>query len=314
MKVGWVYHEDFLRHDTGRTHVEQPERLKVIVEALKGEGLLEKMEALTFGPADVATIAYVHEPAYIDLVRMFCEEGMTFVGSMDTRIGPWSYDAARLAVGGVIAACDAVMEGRIERAFCAVRPPGHHTERDQAMGFCLFNNVAIGAEHLIRRHGLKRVAVVDFDVHHGNGTQHAFEARDDVLYISVHEHPSTLFPGTGYETERGVGRGEGFTLNVPLYAGSDDAAYRRAFAEKVLPRLEAYSPEFLLLSAGFDAVRQERIAHMGLEPESYGWMTAELLGVAKTWCRDRLVSVLEGGYALDVLGRSAAIHVAGLMG
>ncbi|MGE5609512.1 MAG: histone deacetylase family protein [Bacillota bacterium] len=313
MKVGWVYHEDFLRHDTGRTHVEQPERLEVIIESLKAEGLLGKMEALSFEAADAGVIASIHEPAYIDLVRVFCDEGVMFIGSMETRIGPWSYDVARLAVGGVIAACDAVMAGRVGRAFCAVRPPGHHAERDQAMGFCLFNNVAIGAEHLIRKHGLKRVAVVDFDVHHGNGTQHAFETRDDVLYISIHEHPNSLFPGTGLETERGVGKGEGFTLNVPLYAGSDDAVYRRAFTDKVLPRLEEYRPEFLLVSAGFDAVRQERIAHMCLDPESYGWMTADLVRVADQYCQGRLVSVLEGGYVLDVLGRSVAIHVAGLM-
>jgi len=314
MKVGWVYHADFLLHDTGKGHVEMPYRLEVIVEALRSAGLLAAMEAIAFEAADVKVIEYVHEGAYVELVRMFCEAGMSFVGSMDTKIGARSYEVARLAVGGVVAACDAVMAGRVGRAFCAVRPPGHHAERDQAMGFCLFNNIAIAAEHLIRKHRLKRVAIVDFDVHHGNGTQHAFEDRDDVLYISVHEHPRCLYPGTGFETETGVGRGEGFTLNVPMLPGSDDAAYRRAFGEKVLPKLEGYRPEFVLVSAGFDAIRKERIAHINLDPASFEWMTRALVDVAEKHCEGRMVSALEGGYALEALGECAVRHVKGMMG
>jgi len=313
MSLGWIYSNDFLLHDTGESHVEQAYRLEVIVNALKDAGLLDQMQPLPFIAANAQTIALIHEPAYVDLVRMFCDEGMTFVGTMDTRIGPCSYDVARLAVGGVLAACDATMAGTVNRAFCAVRPPGHHAERDQAMGFCIFNNIAIAAEHLIRRHHLARVAIVDFDVHHGNGTQHAFEDRDDVLYISLHQHPRCCYPGTGFETETGVGRGQGFTLNIPLYPNSEDPAYRQAFAEKVIPRLDEFKPQFLLLSAGFDATRKEKIAHMSLDPDSFEWMTRDLVKIAEKHCNGRLVSALEGGYALEVLGQCAVHHVRGLM-
>ena len=313
MPLGWVYSGDFLLHDTGDAHVEQPCRLEVVRDALADAGLLQQMRPIEFGPATPETIATIHDPAYIDLVRMFCDEGMTFIGSMDTRIGPRSYDVARLAVGGILAACDAVMSDIITRAFCALRPPGHHAERDQAMGFCIFNNVAIAAERLIRRHHLQRVAIVDFDVHHGNGTQHAFEDRDDVLYISLHQHPGCCYPGTGYETEIGTGAGQGFTLNIPLYPNSDDRAYRAAFAEKVIPRLDEFRPQFLLLSAGFDATRHERIAHINLDPESFEWMTRDLVDVANAHCGGKLVSALEGGYALQVLGQCAVRHLRGLL-
>jgi acetoin utilization deacetylase AcuC-like enzyme len=293
--------------------VERAERLKAIVAALKAAGLLEKMKPIEFAPAGVAEIAAVHERAYVDLVRVACEEGMTFLGSMDTHICPASYEVARLAAGGVLAACDAVMAGKVKRAFCAVRPPGHHAEKDQAKGFCLFNNIAIAAEHLVRKHKLSRVAVVDFDVHHGNGTQHTFEERDDVLYISLHEHPAFLYPGTGYAEEIGRGKGEGFTVNIPMQPGEGDREYRGAFAEKVEPSLMEFRPEFLLISAGFDAVRADPIAHMQLEPASFGWMTEALVQVADKCCGGKLVSTLEGGYDLAALGKAVVEHV-GAMG
>ncbi|MBN2477154.1 MAG: histone deacetylase [Pirellulales bacterium] len=313
MAVGWIYDRRFLDHQTEDVHLERPERLEVIVETLREAGLLQRMRPIAFRLATPEQLAMVHEPAYVDVVRMMCDEGFTAIGTPDTQVCPRSYDAAALAAGGVIAACDAVMAGEVRRAFCAVRPPGHHAERDLAMGFCLFNNVALGAEHLIRRHGLSRVAIVDFDVHHGNGTQHAFESRRDVFYISLHERPGSLpFPGSGEVEEEGVGPGRGFTLNVPLSFGSGEAEYLAAIRDQVLPTLDRFGPEFLLLSAGFDALGSDMIAHVALDPRSYGLITEALVAAAETHAHGRLVSVLEGGYDLCNLGRAVVAHVAAL--
>jgi acetoin utilization deacetylase AcuC-like enzyme len=313
MPIGLIYDRRFLDHDTGDVHPECPARLNVIMDALSDTGLLERLVSLPFRQAKAEEIALVHEPAYVDLIRMVCDEGFTGLGDGDTKLCEKSYDVAALAVGGVMAACDAVMAGTVRQAFCAVRPPGHHAEADRAMGFCLFNNVAVAAEHLIRNRGLERVAIVDFDVHHGNGTQHIFEERADVLYISIHERPGSIrFPGTGEEAEAGTGDGLGFTLNVPLSCGSGDAEYREAFERQILPRLEEYRPEFLLLSAGFDALSADTISHLRLEPESYGWMTELLVEVADRHCMGHTVSVLEGGYHLDYSGAAVARHVENL--
>ena len=311
--LGLIYDRRFLDHDTGDVHPERPARLNVIIEALREEGLLDRMTPIPFRQANAEEIALVHESAYVDLIRMVCDEGFKGLGDGDTKLCEKSYDVAALAVGGVMAACDAVMAGTVRRAFCAVRPPGHHAEVDRVMGFCLFNNVAVAAEHLVRNHGLERVAIVDFDVHHGNGTQHIFEERSDVLYISIHERPGSIrFPGTGKETEIGIGDGRGFTLNVPLSRGAGDAEYHDAFDRQVLPRLEEYGPDFLLISAGFDALSADTISHLRLEPESYGWITADLVDLAERRCEGRVVSVLEGGYHLDHIGRAVLKHVAEL--
>lgn len=313
MPVGWIDDPFLLKHDTGPDHLETPERLNAIREAFDDSGILSRLVHLPAERALPEVIEQVHEPAYVALVRMACEEGMTFLGSRDTVICPASYDAARTAVGGVLAAVEAVMAGMVRSAFCAVRPPGHHAERDQAMGFCLFNNVAVAAENLIHKHGLARVAIVDWDVHHGNGTQHIFEQRPDVFYFSIHESPGYLYPHSGYATETGLGTGRGFTLNIPMAPGSDDSDYRRAFAEQLIPSLDAYRPEFVLVSAGFDAVHEERLADIDLQPESFRWMTRELCAVANRHCAGRLVSVLEGGYHLPSLARSAMVHVQALL-
>jgi acetoin utilization deacetylase AcuC-like enzyme len=205
------------------------------------------------------------------------------------------------------------MRGTARRAFAAVRPPGHHAERDYAMGFCLFNNVAVAAESLIHDHGLERVAIVDLDVHHGNGTQHAFEERDDVLYISVHEFPGTLpYPGSGYAEERGAGAGVGYTVNVPVEAGSGDEAYRGALGDKVLPALRGFGPQFILVSLGFDALETDLAAHLNLQPHSFRWISRLLAEAADQLCEGRLVSVLEGGYDLNRLGACAVEHVRGI--
>ena len=314
MKLGWIYDRRFLQHDTGPTHIEQAGRLDAIVRALGAAGLSERLRPLAFCAATAEQLALVHDPAYVDLVRMMCAEGFTFIGSQDTVICPRSYDVAALAAGGVLAACDAVMSQLVPRAFCAVRPPGHHAESDRALGFCLFNHVALAAEHLIRHDGLKRVAVVDIDAHHGNGTQRIFESRRDVFYVSLHERPASLpFPGTGEAEETGCGAGRGSTLNVPLDAGAGDRQYRDAFQQHVLPALDSYRPEFLVVSAGFDALMWDPAAHLSLEPASFGWITELLVRTAERHAGGRLVSVLEGGYCLSHLGAAAVAHVRALL-
>lgn len=312
--VGWVYDRRFRDHDTGEGHIECPQRLGIIVEALQKCGLLERTVPLPFRAATAEQLAWVHDPAYVELVRMACDAGFTFIGSEETRICPRSYDVAALAVGGVLAACDAVMRGHARRTFCAVRPPGHHAERDQAMGFCLFNNVAIGAEHLVRCHGLSRVAIVDIDAHHGNGIQHVFESRGDVFYISLHERPGSLdFPGTGEASETGWGPGAGYTLNVPLDRSSGERQYLEALERRVLPALDRFRPQFLLVCAGFDTLVWDRVSHLSLEPDSLARITALLVAAAERHARGRLVSVLEGGYDLAHLGPAVAAHVRSLL-
>jgi len=311
--VGWLYDPYFLRHETGSSHYEHPERLVAIVEGLTDSGLLGHLEPLTPEPAPVDALGCVHEPAYVELIRMACEEGMSFLGAERTRLCRESFEVARRAAGAVLTACDAVMAGRVERAFCPVRPPGHHAGSDQVMGFCLFNNVAVGAEKLVRRHGLTKVAIVDWDVHHGNGTQAIFEARSDVQFISLHEWPGCSYPGTGDATETGRGHGAGTTLNIPMRPGSGDADYRAAFAAQVLPALEAFQPQFILVSAGFDGAAGERIASILLEPSSFEWMTRALSAAADRFCQGRIVSVLEGGYDLPSLQRCTIAHVQALL-
>jgi acetoin utilization deacetylase AcuC-like enzyme len=214
-----------------------------------------------------------------------------------------------LAAGTAVQAVDDVMAGRIDNAFCAVRPPGHHAERHMSLGFCLFNNIAVAAQHLIDDHGLTRVLILDWDVHHGNGTQHTFEADPRVLFISLHGHPGIVYPGTGYAHERGKGPGEGFTINIPMLPPSSDSEWHLAFAEKVLPAADRFRPEFVLVSCGFDAHRLDPLAPLELSTDIFGWMTDRALELARTHGHGRLVSLLEGGYHLQALADCACLHV-----
>jgi len=313
MKTAIVEDARFLEHDTGPEHPERPDRLRAITEGLKTAGLWDCLEHLSFAPADRTAIETVHSPAYLRRVEIACATGEPHIDCVDSMICPATYDIALLAVGGVLAAVDHVMAGRVRNAFCAVRPPGHHAERDCSMGFCIFNNVAIAAEHLIHQHQLQRVAIVDFDVHHGNGTQHLFEDRSDVLYVSLHQHPSVCYPGTGFDHEVGLGAGEKTTLNIPMSPGSDDDDFRRAFDHQVLPVLDRFGPQFLLISAGFDAAREDPLAHLNLTHTCYAWMTRSLMDVSDRHCRSRLVSVLEGGYDLNTLTQCVTAHVQTLL-
>ncbi len=309
-RTGLTWDACFLRHVTGVGHPERPERLAAIRDALSEAGLTDRCPRLALRDAADADILRVHRREYVDRVAQACQRGAAYIDTPDSSICPESYSLAVRAAGSVMEAVDRVMDGTIENAFCAVRPPGHHATADRSMGFCLFNNVAMAADHLIRDHGLERIVILDWDVHHGNGTQATFESRRDVLFISLHGHPRFVYPGTsGWENETGLGAGAGFTLNLPMPPGSGDEAYRQAFAKRVEPAVDAYRPQFILISAGFDAHRDDPLAPIELEDESYAWMTRSVMDMAARHANGHVVSVLEGGYDLDALGRCVTTHV-----
>jgi acetoin utilization deacetylase AcuC-like enzyme len=249
-----------------------------------------------------------HPPAFVDrILGMIPPMGRAMIDG-DTIVSPGSREAALRAAGAAFAAVDAVASGEAKNAFCAVRPPGHHAEPDQAMGFCLFNNIALAGLHARANHGLHRVAVVDFDVHHGNGTQAMFERDPDLFYASTHQWP--LYPGTGAAHERGA---DGNVVNAPLPPGAGSQEFRRAFEQTILPALEGFAPTIVLISAGFDAHRDDPLAALNLHEDDYGWATSEMCKIARRHAGGRVVSALEGGYDLDALAASAAAHVRALM-
>jgi acetoin utilization deacetylase AcuC-like enzyme len=300
-------HPSCLGHDPGPMHPERPERLAAVMAALEMEEFngLARREAPR---VEREQLLRVHPAEHVDFVLTSVPEVGNVALDADTFLSPGSGEAALRAAGALCAAADAVIAREAGNAFCAVRPPGHHAEPSRPMGFCLFNNVAVGALHLREAHGLKRIAVMDFDVHHGNGTQAAFWDDADLFFVSTHQMP--LYPGSGAAHERGVADN---ILNVPLPPGAGSQEFRAAMTESVLPALKAFKPEFLLVSAGFDAHADDPLASLALREEDYGWATAELASLANEVCDGRLVSTLEGGYDLGALGRSAAAHVRALM-
>jgi acetoin utilization deacetylase AcuC-like enzyme len=309
MTTGLIYDERFLGHDTGEGHPERAERLCAVERGLREAGLWDRLTRIAFESAGVGYVQRLHDPVYVDRCLEHCREGRSFIDTPDSAICRDSAEVALLAAGGVKAAVRAVMAGEISKAFCAVRPPGHHAEADKSMGFCLFGNVALAADYLTGELGVERVAIIDFDVHHGNGTQHLLEDRSDVMFISLHQDPATNYPGTGYAKEIGAGRGEGYTLNIPLAQGGGDDVYMKAFGSQVLPRLAEYKPQFLLVSAGFDAAMEDPLAGMNVTTDGFAWMSRRLVEAASELCGGRLVSVLEGGYDLDALSRGVVAHV-----
>ncbi len=300
-------HEDCFHHDTGQMHPECPERLKAVLAALDAEefSALQRREA---PKASREQLARVHPEAYIARVLAAIPASGHANLDGDTTLSPGSGDAALRAAGALCAAVDAVMAEEARNAFCAVRPPGHHAEPETAMGFCLFNNIAVGALHARHAHRLSRIAVVDFDVHHGNGTQAAFWNDPDLLFASTHQSP--LYPGTGRPEERGVA-GNIINLPLPPMAGSDE--FRRAMRDGVFPKLAHFQPELILISAGFDAHEEDPLASLRFHEDDYAWATGELLHIAESACGGRLISTLEGGYDIHALGRCAAAHVRALM-
>lgn len=309
-KVGLVFHPDYLKHVTG-AHPERGERLIAILNRLKEEGLYQRLIPIEPREASREELLYVHTEGHIERIRRACENAPAFLDP-DTAVSKDSYRVALLAAGGVISACHKVMVGEAERAFCLIRPPGHHATKERAMGFCLFNNVAVSARLLMRRFGLKRVMIIDWDLHHGNGTQDIFYEDDAVFYISCHQRDH--YPMTGYEGERGKGKGEGFTKNLPFRAGTPQEEIISSLKGAVEESAHAFRPEFILISAGFDAHRDDPLGGLTLTEAGYYELTRFLVELAEEHCGGRLVSCLEGGYNLKALANSATAHVKGLLG
>lgn len=305
MPTAFITHRSFLLHDMGEYHPECPDRLTAIGDRLIASGLDAYLLHHVAPAATREQILRVHDESYVETIEAASpNEGLHFIDP-DTALNPHSLTAARHAAGAVVHATDLVLTGQCRTAFCAVRPPGHHAERRRAMGFCLFNNVAIGAAHAIAVHGLERVAIVDFDVHHGNGTEDIFVGDDRVLMVSTFQHP--LYPYSGTECNAPN------MVNVPLSAGSGSDEFRAAVRERWLPALTLHRPQLIFVSAGFDAHREDPLAGLKLTEADFAWVTREMLEVAGRHGAGRMVSTLEGGYALSALGRSAAEHVRAML-
>lgn len=312
-KTGFLYDPRYLLHDTGPYHPEVAERLEAIYQGIEAAGLLPRLTPIQARRADMKWVQTVHTQDYVRRFEEVCLSGHRSLDHEDNQMCVDTYETAMLAVGGVLETIRMLMDGKIDNAFCAVRPPGHHAESDQAMGFCYFNNVAIGARYLQLEFNVQRVAIVDFDVHHGNGTQHIFEGDKTVYYYSIHQHPSFAYPGTGREFEAGTGSGRGFTKNSPLLPGQSDDDYRICIQRDLIPAMEVFNPEIMLVSVGFDAHEEDMMSDVNLSTGGYTWMIRTLLELAGRYCGGRLVSVLEGGYCLERLPELAANHVRALL-
>jgi acetoin utilization deacetylase AcuC-like enzyme len=310
-RTGLVRSPLFGRHLTGAGHPERPARLAAIDRRLEESGLAARTVALAPSPAEPRWIETIHAAAYIRRVESECASGARILDSPDTGICEASFETALLAAGSAIALVDSVARGLMDNGFAAVRPPGHHAERARAMGFCLFNNVAVAARYAQREQGLERVFILDWDVHHGNGTQHAFEEDPHVFYCSLHQYPH--YPGTGAAAERGRGKGEGFTLNLPMAAGSGDAEWTEAFDRHVAPAVAGFRPDLILVSAGFDAHRMDPLSDTRVTERGFAALSERVLALARAHCGGRLVSLLEGGYHLQALADSATVHLDALL-
>ncbi len=307
MSTLYYHHPDFLEHDTGPGHPESAARLKAIEQALSGKQFQDLQRVSAPLPSDIETkLGLIHNPAMIQRVLAgMPKQGLSFFDA-DTVASPGSKQAALRAVGAVCDAVDRICTDQANNAFCAVRPPGHHAMPGYPMGFCLFNNIAIGAEYARRQYGLERIAIVDFDVHHGNGTQAAFYAQPQVLYASSHQWPH--YPGSGDASETGVGN----MINVPLAAGTNGKVFRNKYRQIILPAVKEFKPQLIFLSAGFDAHKDDPLASLQLIEDDFRWLTDELMQIADACCNGRIISSLEGGYNLKALATCVAEHVLAL--
>jgi acetoin utilization deacetylase AcuC-like enzyme len=301
MHTAYITHPSYLLHDMGSWHPESPERLRAIDDRLHAAHLFDFLAHLEAPQAERSQLLRVHDAAYVDFVEAASPSAGLHALDPDTSMNPYTLDAAFHAAGGAVMAVDRVMRGEVNNAFVACRPPGHHATRNQAMGFCIFNNVAVAVAHALEQHGLERVAIVDFDVHHGNGTEDIFTDDPRVMLCSTFQHP--FYPFCGADTA------STHIVNVPLPAGTAGTAYREAFTSRIMPRLEAFRPQMLFFSAGFDGHREDDMAQFGLVEADYVWITEQVMGVAARHAGGRIVSVLEGGYDLSSLGRSVAAHI-----
>ena len=308
-KTGFVYHTDYLNHDTGEHNPERPERLQASIKGLQASDFWGDLHQIEATPVTLEQLHYTHIQEHINRVKWHCENDLPL--DYDTPTSSASYDIACLSTGGVLRTADAVMEGIVSNAFALVRPPGHHATPTRSMGFCLFNNVAIAARYLQREHGVRRVAIVDWDVHHGNGTQDIFYDDPSVFFFSAHQVP--LYPGTGMVNETGTGGAVGTTLNVPMRPGSGPSDYIEAFQQTLKPALFDFSPDFLIISAGFDAHRLDPLAAIDMTADGFASLTDILCEIASEICEGRLISALEGGYDLKGLSESVVAHVGRLM-
>lgn len=306
MQTAYITHPDCLLHEMGPYHPESPARLKAVEDQLIASGLLPLLRQYEAPLATREQIERVHSPAYVDgIFARSPAHGMMQLDP-DTAMNPHTLAAARRAAGAALLATDLVMAGEVENAFCNIRPPGHHAESARAMGFCIFNNIAVGVAHALEKYGLRRVAIADFDVHHGNGTEEIFRGDPRVMLCSTFQHP--FYPHCGADTA------SDHIINVPLPAGTSGAGFRRAVTERWLPALERFKPEMVFFSAGFDAHRDDDMAGLRLVEADYQWVTEQVMAVAEQYAQGRIVSVLEGGYELQALGRSAAAHIKMLAG
>ena len=312
MTTGLHYDEQYLRHDTGIGHPECKERLLSSMDYLSRQNWLTKLVRVPASEPDESWLYQVHTREYVARARQACASNQSFLDSIDVAISKDSFTVALLATGATLALADNVVTGNINNGFGLIRPPGHHAETDLALGFCLFNNVAILARYLQEHYKLDKILILDWDVHHGNGTQHIFEQDPSVLYISTHQYP--FYPGTGAYDETGIGRGTGATLNCPMAAGSTDRDYETVFMDRILPCMEQFKPEFIIISAGFDAHKDDPLANICLSTEFFGWMTDRVMEVADKHCQGKIISLLEGGYNLNVLPLCIEQHLLHLSG
>lgn len=315
MKTGILFHELFRKHILSPGHPESPERLTAALDELEKAGIIDNHEVciVTPDPANLHNLTPLHDMGYLNLVQEKSKQGGGYF-TLDTSVNSYTYDASLYAAGAGITAVEQVMKGKMRNGFVLCRPPGHHAEKDRAFGFCFINNIAVAAQHLVSEHGIRKVMIVDYDAHHGNGTQNAFYTRSDVLYIGLHQDGRTLFPGSGFPNELGKGEGLGYNINLSMHPGAGNTSYAKAFDEVIVPVAESFKPEFILVSSGFDAHFTDPLTDLGLTTAGYAMMNFKIKEIAEKHAQGRVVFFLEGGYNLDVMRKTALNLVEELSG